>query len=109
MEVQKKEMVIEGVKFFIEEQGREIARAYLYLLKNDLHKEPFGFIEDVFVNEFYRKKGYGTEILKAIIEEAKQKGCYKLICTSRYSRKKVHEIYQKLGFEDYGKEFRLDL
>ena len=44
-----------------------------------------------------------------IIEEAKNIGCYKLIACSRYSRPQIHEWYKKLGFEDYGKEFKIKL
>jgi len=35
-------------------------------------------------------------------------GCYKLIATSRTSRPKVHELYQRLGFENHGVEFRMN-
>ncbi len=51
MEIKKTELLAIGKKLFIEENGVEIARAYLYFLKNDLHKKPFGFMEDVFVQE----------------------------------------------------------
>jgi hypothetical protein len=36
-------------------------------------------------------------------------GCYMLIATSRHSRPKVHDLYRRLGFEDHGIEFRMDL
>lgn len=92
----------------METGGKEIARAFLYLLKNDLHQKPFGFMEDVFVQEEFRGKGYGKKIVEALIEEARKKGCYKLICTSRPSRDKVHAWYKKLGFREQGFEFRID-
>ncbi|MEO0537352.1 MAG: hypothetical protein AAF215_26285 [Cyanobacteria bacterium P01_A01_bin.123] len=34
--------------------------------------------------------------------------CYKLIATSRTSRPKVHDLYQRLGFTQQGFEFRID-
>lgn len=108
MKIKEKYISSEGIKFFIEKEGKEIARAFLYLLKNDLHSEPFGFLEDVFVEEKFRGQGIGKELVKKIIQTAKEKGCYKLIATSRYSRPRVHLLYQKLGFKDYGKEFRID-
>ena len=43
-----------------------------------------------------------------LIEEAKNQGCYKLICTSRNSKPRVHSLYEKIGFKDWGKEFRID-
>lgn len=107
MGVQKRELSSEVIKLFIEEDGKEVARAYLYLISNDLHPKPYGLMEDVFVEESFRGRGYGTTIVNALIDEARQR-CYKLIATSRYSRTNVHELYQRLGFNDWGKEFRID-
>lgn len=98
-----------AIKFTAEENGKILGRAYLYILYNDLHKEPFGFMEDVFVEEESRGRGIGTKLINGIIAEAKKENCYKLICTSRYENVKVHALYDKLGFKDHGKEFRIDL
>jgi len=98
----------EGFKFLILENGKEVARARLYVLKNDLHPEPFGFIEDVYVRKDCQGKGYGTKIIKLLIEKAEECKCYKLICTSRFSRSGVHSFYRKLGLERYGYTFRID-
>jgi GNAT superfamily N-acetyltransferase len=98
----------EGFKFLILEENKEVARARLYVLKNDLHPEPFAFIEDVYVEEGCQGKGYGTKIIKLLIEKAKECRCYKLICTSRFSRPAVHKFYEKFGFKEYGYEFRMD-
>ncbi len=107
MEIKQKEIIASGIKFFIEKDGKEIARASLFLMHNDLHERPFGLMEDVFVEEEHRGKGAGTQLAKAVIEAAKSR-CYKLICTSRHARTKVHELYQKLGFKNHGMEFRMD-
>ena len=96
------------VKFTIEDEGKEVARASLYVLFNDLHEEPYGLLEDVFVDEAYRGKGYGREVIHSVITEAKAQNCYKLIATSRESRVEVHAMYEKYGFRKYGLEFRMD-
>lgn len=97
-----------GIKFSLMEDNLEIARAYLYFLHNDLHQEPYGLLEDVFVAQSHRGKGLGTKLIDRIIMTAKEHGCYKLIATSRTSRSKVHQLYQKLGFQERGIEFRID-
>lgn len=97
-----------GIKFFLLENNLEIARAYLYFLHNDLHQEPFGLLEDVFVAQSHRGEGLGTELVEQVIQAAKQHGCYKLIATSRTSRPKVHKLYERLGFQKRGTEFRID-
>jgi GNAT superfamily N-acetyltransferase len=107
MEIKQEEIGASGIKFFIEKEGKEVARASLFFMYNDLHEEPFGLMEDVFVEEEYRNQGIGTQLAKVVIEAAKTK-CYKLICTSRHARKDVHKLYQRLEFKNHGIEFRMD-
>lgn len=97
-----------AIRFSAQDDGKEIGRAYLYLIYNDLHEEPYGFVEDVFVSEDERGKGAGKLLLKTLIDEAKKLGCYKLLGTSRYGRENVHNWYKRAGFNDYGIEFRMD-
>jgi len=108
MEIKKKTIEGKGIRFSIEINAKEVGRAFLYVLHNDLHKKPFGFLEDVFIDENLRGKGIGTQLLNEVIEEAKKSKCYKIVATSRHSRDKVHKLYKRLGFKDQGIEFRLD-
>ena len=108
MELEKKEIKHQGVKISAIENGEVLGHGYLYILKNDLHEAPFGFLEDVFVEEAQRKKGIGSQLIKAVIAEAKAQGCYKLICTSRHEKPEVHNYYKKFGFKEHGLEFRMD-
>lgn len=98
-----------GYKFNVtDEAGHEVGRAFLYVMHNALHEAPFGFLEDVYIDEASRGHGYGKALITEVLAKAKEVGCYKLVATSRMSRDKVHDFYLKLGFQDYGKEFRLD-
>ena len=107
-DIRTKTIEAKGVKFCVVEDEQEVARAYLYIMYNDLHPEPFGFLEDVYVDELYRSQGWGTKLVERAIATAKERGCYKLIATSRTSRLKVHQLYQRLGFYQRGLEFRID-
>lgn len=98
-----------AIKITAEENGKEVGRIFVYVLFNDLHDEPFGLLEDLYVEESYRGKGHGAKLLTDAIAIAKEKGCYKLLCTSRHKRMHLHEWYQKFGFKNYGIEFRMDL
>ena len=98
-----------GIRFTFDGDSGEAARAYLYLMHNDLHEEPFGLLEDVHVDETLRGRGIGKELVHEVIKRAREERCYKIIATSRFSRPGVHEFYEEIGFVDYGKEFRLDL
>jgi GNAT superfamily N-acetyltransferase len=100
-----------GVRFSVERDGKEVGHAYLYLLRNDLHTVPFGLLEDVHVDERYRGQGIANELLATILERVHAESCYKLVATSRNNgtREEVHKWYLRLGFKDYGAEFRMDL
>ena len=108
MLINKSTISTQGIKFYIKDGDEEIGRAYLYILNNDLHSEPFGFMEDVFVDEKYRSQGLGEKLVEALIKEAKNQGCYKLIGNSRHERLNVHRLYEKLSFKSQGLEFRID-
>jgi GNAT superfamily N-acetyltransferase len=108
MEIKTEEIPVKSIRFALMENGKEIGRAYLQLVVNGLHSQPYGLLEDVFVEEAHRGAGHGATLVKAVIEKARALGCYKLIASSRYSRAKVHVWYEGLGFQDYGKEFRIN-
>ncbi len=97
-----------AIKITAEENGVIFGRVFLYLIYNDLHQEPYGLMEDLFVDEKHRGRGIGKQLVEALIDEAKKQGCYKLIATSRAEREKIHSMYEKVGFKKYGFEFRLD-
>ncbi len=97
-----------GFKFTAWDGKKEIGRAYLYVLYNDLYNKPLGLLEDVFVDERYRGQEIGTQLVKEVLKKARQIRCYKLVATSRFSRPQVHRWYKRLGFKKYGYEFRVD-
>lgn len=107
-EILEKELFSLGVKFELLKDKKVIGRTYLYLIKNDLHSEHYGLLEDVFVEEKFRGQGIGKKLVEMVIEKARELGCYKLIATSRFERENVHKFYEKLGFQKYGYEFRID-
>lgn len=97
-----------GVKLSFQDGNKEIGRVFLYILYNNLHKRPFGLIEDVFVNENYRNLGLGSKLVTAVIAEAKKRRCYKVIATSRSSKPELKKFYKRFGLEVWGVEYRID-
>lgn len=100
---------IYGVKISYQEADKEVGRAFLYVLKNDLHRQPFGFLEDVFVHKKYRGHGLGSKLVKGVIAEAKKRKCYKVIATSRNAKPELRKFYKRFGLNVWGVEFRKDL
>jgi len=64
-----------------------------------------GHIEDVAVRKEYQDKGIGKEVVKALLEYAKKKGCYKTIldCTDD-----LIPFYEKIGFKRHSNSMRFD-
>lgn len=109
MKINHKKLEVKGIRISAEVDGKEVGRAFLYILHNDIRNKRFGYFEDLFVEEEYRGKKIGGKIIDDMINLAKENNCYKIVGTSRYGRDKVHEIYKKIGFEDFGKEFKMYL
>lgn len=105
-----RDVTAKGIRFAVTRQGEEVGHAYLYVMHNDLHEEPFGLLEDVQVLPAHQGAGIGGELLAAVLERARAERCYKLLATSRNdgTRQSVHDWYLRLGFRDYGTEFRMD-
>ncbi len=97
-----------AVKFAAKEGEKVFGWAYLYLIFNDRHAEPYGLMENVYVEQEFRGKGIGTALVKKVIAEAKTRGCYKIICAANLDNERVHQMYQREGFKKQGFEFRLD-
>lgn len=110
MEIKKiEEHRCSSVKITVEDDGAVIAWAFLYIIPNDRHTEASGLMENVYVEKPYRGRGIGKVLVEQVIEEARQRGCYKLLGQSRYGKEDVHALYEKFGFHDHGKNFRMDL
>ena len=68
--------------------------------KKFIHDNSFlGHIEDICVKSEHRNKGYGKKIIHKLVEQAKEKGCYKvtLVCNEN-----VKPFYEKCGLEMRG-------
>ena len=97
-----------GIKLEYHENGERLGRATIYILHNELQDRPFGLLEDVFVEPSHRRRGIGSILTNEAVQYGNHLGCYKLICTSRYTSKKIYTMYTEAGFKDHGREFRID-
>ena len=59
---------------------------------------PKGYLEDLVVDEKYRGRGLGTELVMRMIRLAKKLKIYKLKLKSETHRIAGNKIYKKLGF-----------
>ncbi|MBI4147750.1 GNAT family N-acetyltransferase [Candidatus Woesearchaeota archaeon] len=96
-----------GVRFSISDQTKEVAHAYVYLLRTP-SGEPFAYLEDINVNKEHQRAGCGIRLLEAVIACA-QEHAGSLICTSRHERKHIHNWYMRHGFLPTGREYRRNI
>lgn len=59
------------------------------------------FINMIYLNENYRNKGLGKELVRFWETEMKSKG-YELVMTSTLSNEQAQNFYRKLGYKDSG-------
>ncbi len=70
---------------------------------------PWAGVENVFVDNEYRRLGIGKLLMDYAASRAKEAGCYKIQLISDKSRSVAHEFYQALGYKATGHGFRLYL
>ncbi|MCH7685586.1 MAG: GNAT family N-acetyltransferase, partial [Planctomycetes bacterium] len=68
---------------------------------------PLATVENVIVDEGERDAGYGRQLMRYAIAEAKAAGCYKIVLTSHKARTEAHRFYEGLGFESTHEAYRI--
>ena len=58
-------------------------------------------IESVVVSSKYRGRGYGKELMTAMVEAAKKMNVHHIQLTSNPARVAANQLYQEMGFERY--------
>lgn len=82
-----------------EEDKQLVSTCNLTIIRN-LTKQgkPFGFIENVVTHPDYRKKGYGTAVVKKAVELAQKNGCHKVLLSTTRKDEDTLNFYKKIGF-----------
>jgi len=86
--------------------SRVVGTATIFIEQKFIHDGgKVGHIEDVAIRKNYKDKGIGQKIVKALLEYAKKKGCYKTIldCTDD-----LIPFYEKIGFKRHSNSMRFD-
>jgi glucosamine-phosphate N-acetyltransferase len=79
-------------------------------IRNNLWQQGFlGHVDELVVDEHYRGRGFGTQLLEHIISLAMHKGCRRIELDTAFHRKDAHRFYEKHGFENRGYVFSKSL
>jgi L-amino acid N-acyltransferase YncA len=93
-----------------EEDGTVVGTMVLLIVPNLSHRAlPWATVENVIVDNRYRRRGIGRILMDYAIDRARQAGCYKIQLISNKKRLEAHNFYQEMGFETSVYGFRLYL
>lgn len=82
-----------------DEAGRVVATAQLMILPNlSLHALPRAIIENVCVDARERGRGYGAQLVRYCVAQARAAGCFKLALTTNLRRRDAHRFWEAQGF-----------
>lgn len=96
--------------FVAEVEGEIIGTFTLLIMDNLAHRgAPSGIVEDGVVQQGWRGRGVGKEMMRYAMEKCKKTGCYKLVLSSSENREAAHRFYESLGFQRHGYSFLVPL
>lgn len=72
----------------------------------DIEKDDY-YIADLAIDETQRSKGYGTKVIKNVINCAKKNGYKRVILDVDFRNPKAKKLYEKLGFKVYDRKIFL--
>lgn len=80
--------------------GDEIIGFCAYAIMNNLWQEGYiSYIYAMVVEEKYRGKGFGKELIAEAINKSRLQGMKRVELDSGFQRERAHKFYEKLGFE----------
>ena len=90
-----------NIKYFVaKENDTIIASCYICIIPQLTYLgKSIGYIENVIVDEKYRGKGIGKQIIENAINYAVNENCNKVLLQSGMDRKKAHKFYESIGFD----------
>ena len=82
------------------EAGDLIGTCYLNVIDNlTRNLSPYGVIENVVIDEAYRNRGIGQEIIRYALNNAWELGCYKTMLLTGSKKKSTLHFYERCGFQ----------
>jgi ribosomal protein S18 acetylase RimI-like enzyme len=92
-----------GVVFLLEYEGRFVG--YIFVLASHPKEKKkggnsIGYISDLYVDEEYRRRGFGARLIKEAEKWLKSKGSKNIVLNVEAWNVEALKMYEKLGFEN---------
>lgn len=82
-------------------QGMLIGYGSVHFLPYLLHTGPEGYVSELFVRPGARGQGIGSALLDTMVEEARRRGCERMMLINMRNRESYQrEFYKKHGWEE---------
>jgi ribosomal protein S18 acetylase RimI-like enzyme len=95
------------VLLVVESTGHVIGTLDLFLLENLTRDgRPWAGIENFVIDDEFRRKGIGRQLLDAAIAIAQNAGCYKVQLVSHETRHAAQALYTQAGFTAHVRGYR---
>lgn len=84
-----------------EENNKIIGYIYGYVSRADLYKKKVGYIDQIVVDEEYRRQGICNKLMNSFTEIMKKYGCGYIELNAFKQNIPAVECYKKYGFKEY--------
>ncbi|MDD2942136.1 MAG: GNAT family N-acetyltransferase [bacterium] len=89
-----------NIVFVLEVGGNLVSSCYLNVIPNlSRNLASYATLENVVTHEPFRRRSYGTTVVKYALDTAWARGCYKVMLQTGSKNQSKHLFYQKCGFK----------
>jgi ribosomal protein S18 acetylase RimI-like enzyme len=100
----------DDARVFVAEVEGEIAGAVSLWFQPRLNwTTAQAWIPDLYVDPTFRRRGAARALLDACVEEARRRGCHRVVLESGHHRAEAHNLYEGYGFQHYARAYSLEL
>lgn len=104
-----KDQQAQGYTLIYRENGNEVMAAAGFRIASFLAWGKILYIDDLITREKARGQGFGSSLLKWIVDEAKAKNCHAVHLDTGHHRFDAHRLYLNHGFQIRSHHLSLDL
>ncbi|MDF7802028.1 GNAT family N-acetyltransferase [Pontiellaceae bacterium B1224] len=89
--------------FLVAHCDNQVVGSVMGIICHELYGDckPFMVIEDLIVDQNARRQGIGSQLMKSIEDEAKQRDCCHILLVTETDRSDARQFYASLGFDPY--------
>jgi N-acetylglutamate synthase-like GNAT family acetyltransferase len=89
----------------LESEEGVVGTAFVTLCLDPMHnRQPYAVLENFVIDERFRAKGYGTELMRSAVDFCYRAECSKIMVQSHSSRSQAHAFFEAQGFSAANKK-----